>query len=179
MSLPPTLLRTLALHGALAFAPVTWAQAPRPAPTWSSALFVELSSAWVPYANNVPLMASLGLRFADVHEVWARAGYMPVGDDAGHGFGALGYRAALRPRRVVRPLVGGLFAALPATCAHDDAGNPVCTGDPLFVLAATGGVRFEPAQWFGVSATLALGIDSYPNPFGMIELAATFALPLS
>jgi|GEM_PF-3199148 len=179
MRRPAAPLQPLVLLGAFIATPAASAQTPRPARAWSSAVFVELSSSWVPYANDVPLMASVGLRFADVHEVWARAGYMPVGDDAGYGFGAVGYRAALRPRRAVRPLVGGLFAALPATCTHDDAGRPRCTSDPLFVLAATGGVRFEPVPWLGLSATLALGLDSYPNPFGMIELAATFALPLS
>lgn len=147
--------------------------------TWSSALFVELATSFVPVANDVPLMLGVGLRFAGVHEVWARAGYMPTGDDRGYGFGVLGYRAALRPGRVVRPVVGGLVAALPATCGHDAAGRPDCAADPLFIFAATGGVRVEPVPWLGLSATLALGLDSYPNPFGMIELAVIFALPLS
>lgn len=147
-------------------------------PTWSSAVILELAEGFVPYANDIPLMVGAGLRFGDVHEIWARAGYMPVGDDVGHGFGCAGYRAALRPHKVVRPVFGGLFAGLPATCTHDAMGRPSCTSTPLFILAATGGVRIEPAPWLGFSAVLSLGVDSYPNPFGMIEIAQTFALPL-
>ncbi len=150
-----------------------------PSSSWSSALFVELAASFVPYANDVPLVFGVGLRFADVHEVWARAGYMPTGDDRTYGFGVVGYRAVLRPHRLVRPTVGGLFAALPATCGHDAAGKPSCAPDALFIVAATGGVRIEPVPWLGFAATLSLGVDSYPNPFGMIELAVSFALPLS
>jgi hypothetical protein len=151
---------------------------PRAAPTWANAVFIELASGFVPFANDVPLMVGIGVRAAGIHEVWARAGYMPVGDDIGHGFGAVGYRAALRPERLVRPIVGGLVAGLPATCAHDAQGRPRCARPPLFIFAAHGGVRLEPVPWLGFSALLSLGVDTYPNPFGMVELAASFALPL-
>jgi hypothetical protein len=148
-------------------------------PAWSDAVVLELAEGFVPVANDIPLMAGAGLRFGDVHEIWARAGYMPIGDDVGHGFGCAGYRAALRPHKIVRPVLGGLFAGLPATCGHDAMGRPSCTSTPLFILAATGGVRIEPVPWLGLSAVILLGVDSYPNPFGMIEIAQTFALPLS
>lgn len=154
-------------------------QGSAPARSGSRALLVEAAVGFVPYANDVPTMLGLGLRLASVHEVWARAGYMPTGDDRGYGFGVAGYRAVFRPARRVRPTVGGLFAALPATCGHDAAGRPSCAPDPLFILAATGGVRLEPVPWLGVTATLSLGVDSYPNPFGMVEVAVTVALPLS
>lgn len=149
------------------------------APTYASAVVLDVATGYVPYVNDVPLMVGAGVRLGRVHEIWARAGYMPVGDDVGHGFGCAGYRAVLRPQRVVRPLVGGLLAGLPATCGHDAAGRPSCTSTPLFVLAATGGVRLEPVPWLGISAVLSLGLDSYPNPFGMIEISQTFTLPLS
>jgi hypothetical protein len=130
-------------------------------------------------ANDVPLMVGAGVRAGRIHEVWARIGYIPVGDDIGHGFGVVGYRAALRPGRVVRPILGGFFAGLPATCGHDSLGRPTCTPDNLFIFSTTGGVRIEPTPWLGFSALLSLGLDSYPNPFGMVELAVTFAVPLS
>lgn len=147
-------------------------------PSYSHAVFAELASGFVPVANDVPLIAGIGVRVFDIHEVWARIGYMPVGDDVGHGFGVVGYRAVLRPGRVVRPILGGYFAGLPATCGHDAQGRPSCTPDRLFIFSATGGVRIEPRPWIGFSALLSLGLDSYPNPFGMVELASTFTLPL-
>jgi hypothetical protein len=146
--------------------------------TWRDALFVETSVAFIPYANDLAPMLGGGVRFAKIHEVWARGGYIPVGDDMGLGFGVGGYRAVLRPLRVVRPFFGGLVAGLPQTCTHDSLGHQTCTRDVLFIFAATAGVRFEPAAWFGVSASLSLGLDSYPNPFGMVELGVSFALPL-
>lgn len=85
----------------------------------------------------------------------------------------------LRPGKVVRPLFGALAAGLPETCSHDDAGRPVCTKTPIFIFAAVGGVRIEPTPWFGIDTSIALGLDSYPNPFGMVELGVSFALPLS
>jgi hypothetical protein len=140
---------------------------------------LELAESFVPFVNDIPLMVGPGIRFGDVHEIWMRVGYIPVGDDVGHAFGCAGYRAALRPNKVVRPVIGGLFAGLPATCGHDAEGRPSCTSTPLFILAATGGVRIEPVPWLGLSAVLSFGVDSYPNPFGMIEIVQTFALPLS
>ena len=147
--------------------------------TFANALFVEAGTAFIPYANDVPLMLSGGVRFADYHEVWLRGGYMPTGDDRTLGFGAVGYRAVFRPHRVVRPLLGGLVAGLPETCSHDAAGTPVCDKTPIFIFAAQGGLRLEPVPWLGVNASLAFGLDSYPNPFGMVELGVSFALPLS
>jgi hypothetical protein len=146
---------------------------------WSNALFVEASTAFIPHANDVPLMLSAGVRLASIHELWLRGGFMPTGDDRNLGFGALGYRAVLRPGRVVRPLFGALAAGLPETCSHDAAGNPTCTRTPIFIFAAVGGVRIEPTPWLGVNTSLAIGLDSYPNPFGMVELGVSFALPLS
>jgi hypothetical protein len=179
--------RTAALGAALALSTLSSAAIGQPSPprrassgpTYASAIVVDVAGGFVPYANDVPLMLGAGLRLGGIHEIWARAGYMPVGDDVGHGFGCAGYRAALRPHSVVRPVLGGLLAGLPATCSHDAAGRPTCTSTPLFVLAATGGVRIEPVPWLGLSAILSLGVDSYPNPFGMIEIAQTFTLPLS
>jgi hypothetical protein len=55
----------------------------------------------------------------------------------------------------------------------------VCTKTPIFIFAATGGLRVEPLPWLGVQLTVSLGLDSYPNPFGMVELGVTFALPLT
>ena len=147
--------------------------------TFANALFVEAGTAFVPYANDVPLMISAGVRFAKYHEIWIRGGFMPTGDDIRLAFGATGYRAVLRPGHVVRPFVGGLFAGLPETCSHDDAGNPVCTKVPIFIFAAVGGVRFEPVKWLGVNLSIAFGLDTYPNPFGMVELGVSFALPLN
>ncbi len=164
-----------------AIVPSTQAPVPlRSAPqrTWTQALLFDVTAGFVPYANDVPLMVGMGVRIAGIHEVWARAGYIPTGDDTGYAFGCGGYRAALRPHKIVRPIFGALFAGLPATCGHDDMGRPQCTPEPLFILAGTAGVRFEPVPWLGVFSVLTLGADSYPNPFGMIELGASFALPL-
>lgn len=171
------LLRAAILGAATLSAADASAQTAGP-PRFSDAILVEAATGFVPFANDVPLMVGVGVRAAGVHEVWARLGYMPVGDDIGHGFGVVGYRAVLRPGRVVRPVLGGYFAGLPATCGHDDQGRPSCTPDNLFIWSATGGVRFEPHPAIGLSALLSLGVDSYPNPFGMVEIAATFALPL-
>jgi hypothetical protein len=170
---------TLSTLSSVAIAQTPDARRADAAPTYSSAIAIEVAGGFVPYVNDVPLMVGAGVRLGGIHEIWARAGYMPVGDDVGHGFGCAGYRAALRPHSVVRPVLGGLVAGLPATCGHDALGRPSCTSTPLFVLAATGGVRIEPTPWLGFSAVLSLGLDSYPNPFGMIEIAQTFALPLS
>lgn len=52
-----------------------------PPPAWSRALFVEASTAFIPHANDVPLMLSAGLRLASIHELWVRGGFMPTGDD--------------------------------------------------------------------------------------------------
>jgi hypothetical protein len=149
------------------------------AKTGSTALLFDTAVGFVPFANDVPLMLGAGVRFAEIHEVWARGGYMSVGDDVRHGFGVAGYRAVLRPQKLFRPVLGALFAGLPATCTHDAGGHPVCSPPPLFIFAALGGVRIEPNPWLGVSAILQLGTDTHPNPFGMVELGLTFALPLS
>jgi hypothetical protein len=150
-----------------------------PPSDYADALVVESAAAYVPYANDVPLMVGVGVRLARVHELWVRAGYMPTGDDRRFGFGVLGYRAALRPGRFVRPVAGGFVSGLPETCGHDARGEPSCTRANLFIFSGVGGVRFEPAPWLGVSALLAAGMDTYPNPFGMIELGVSFAVPLS
>ncbi len=168
----------------LAFACVTCtavvAHADEPKPKdWSNALFVEAGTAFIPYANDVPIMISGGVRFAKLHEIWLRGGFMPTGDDVRLGFGAAGYRAVLRPGRVVRPFFGGLFAGLPETCSHDARGFPTCEKTPIFIFAATGGVRIEPAPWLGINASLSFGLDTWPNPFGMVELGVSFALPLT
>ena len=70
-----------------------------------------------------------------------------------------------------------MIAGVPATCSHDASGAPVCTDSPLFIFAATAGVRIEPVPWLGITATLSFGTDSYPNPFGMLELGVTLVLP--
>jgi len=141
------------------------------------ALFAEGSAGFVPNASDVPVMIGVGVRFAEVHELWARIGWFTTGDDVNHALGVGGYRLVLRPHRLVRPYVGALVAGLPATCGHDSRGRPSCTGEPLFILSATGGVRFEPVPWLGLQAGLLLGADTYPNPFGMVDLAVTFAFP--
>ncbi len=151
---------------------------PPDVPSFRTALLVEAATGWVPYANDVPLTIGVGVRFLDVHELWVRGGYFPRGDDQWRGVGVGGYRVVFRPRRVVRPTIGAMVAGVSATCSHDSTGAPVCTDSPLFIFAATGGVRIEPAPWIGFSAIISFGTDSYPNPFGMVELAVTFALPL-
>ncbi len=148
-------------------------------PTYATALFVELGVAFVPFAIDVPLVLGTGVRFAKVHELYARGGYIPTGDDTGLGFIVSGYRVVLRPHKIVRPTFGVLVAGLPETCFHDAARRPSCTDRPLFVFAATAGVRFEPTPWLGISSVLTLGSDSYPNPFGMMEVVVSFALPLN
>ena len=150
-----------------------------PSSDYSDSFLVESAVAYVPYANDVPIMTGFGVRVAGVHEVWTRVGFMPTGDDVRLGFGVFGYRAVLRPGRFARPVFGGFVAGLPETCGHDASGEPTCIRKRLFIVSATGGLRLEPTRWLGVSTTLALGMDTYPNPFGMIELGLTFALPLS
>jgi hypothetical protein len=150
----------------------------READAQRTAVLVDVTGGFVPYANDVPLMVGAGVRFADIHEVWGRLGYMPNGDDVGHAFGVGGYRVVLRPGRVVRPFLGGLVAGLPATCGHDREGRPDCSAKALFIFAAHGGVRFEPTPWLGLSLGLSLGTDTYPNPFGMVEAGVSFAIPV-
>jgi len=179
--------RAAALGAALALSTLSSAalgqpsDPPEPAspPTWSSAVFLELAQGFVPVVNDVPLMIGGGVRLGEIHEIWARGGYFPVGADVGHGFGVVGYRAVLRPQKLARPVLGGLFAALPVACVYDDFGRPSCTSSPFFVLAAVGGVRIEPVPWLGLTAVISLGVDSYPNPFGMVEIAQTFLLPFN
>lgn len=143
------------------------------------AFLVELSTGFVPVANDVPMMLSAGLRLAGAHEVWVRGGYMPTGDDAGLGFFALGYRVVLRRDRWLRPILGGLGAVLPEQCTHDAERRPTCDRIPLFVVAATAGLRIEPVRTLGFYAQVALGMDSYPNPFGMAEAGMTVVLPFA
>jgi hypothetical protein len=162
---------------ALAFVS-SWVGLPREARAQRSAVLVDVTSGFVPYANDVPMMIGAGVRLADVHEVWGRFGYMPNGDYVGQAFGAAGYRWVFRPGRVVRPYVGGLVSGLPKTCGHDDAGRPDCSQKVLFIFSATGGVRFEPEPWLGLSLGLSLGTDTSPNPFGMVEVGVSFALPM-
>lgn len=144
----------------------------------SNALVLDVTTGFVPIANDVPIMLGAGVRLTSVHEVWGRFGYVPTGDDRRYVLGVLGYRAVFRPNRVVRPIIGGLVAGLPATCTHDPLGRQTCDQPPLFVFAATGGVRFEPTPWLGLSLMLSFGVDSYPNPFGMVELGVSFFIPL-
>lgn len=144
---------------------------------FSGAIFAEAAIGFVPYVNDAPMTAGIGVRVAGIHEVLARIGYMPTGDDIGHAFGVAEYRVALRPGRWLRPILGGYLAGLPATCGHEK-GRPSCTPDHIFIISATVGVRLEPRPWIGFSALLSLGMDTFPNPFGMIEVATTFALPL-
>ncbi len=143
----------------------------------TKAIVLDVTTGFVPYANDVPVMFGAGIRLAKVHEIWARFGYMPTGDDVRYAFGVIGYHAALRPDRVVRPIFGGLIARLATTCTHD-ANGPTCAHPPLFIFAATGGVRIEPRPWLGLSVMLSLGVDSYPNPFGMVELGLSFFIPI-
>ncbi len=168
----------LSLTASSARADTSPPRAPASQPSYATAVFVERGVAFVPFAIDVPLMAGGGVRFAKVHELWARGGYIPTGDDTGLGFGVGGYRIVLRPDKIVRPTFGLLFAGLPETCTHDAARRPLCTDHPLFIGAATFGVRFEPTRWLGISSVLTLGSDSYPNSFGMMEVVASFALPL-
>lgn len=138
--------------------------------------FVEFATSFVPYANDAPFMLGGGVRIANRHEIWARGGYVLTGDDRRLGFATGGYRYALRPGKLVRPVLGTLVAVIPETCGHDALGNPDCQKKPLFIFAGTAGVRFELSEGFAVAATLTLGTDSYPNPFGMIEGAFVFTL---
>jgi hypothetical protein len=150
------------------------AAAPR---TYRTAVFTEAAAAFIPYANDLVMMVGVGLRLAEIHELWARVGYIPIGDDTGYGVGSGGYRVAFRPRRIVRPLLGVLLAGESATCDHNMYGRPTCSPTPLFIFSGTVGVRLEPVPWLGIATTLAAGTDSYPHPFGMLELAVSFALP--
>ncbi len=142
-------------------------------------VLIELNVGFVPVANDVPIMIGAGVRFDQRHEVWARIGWFTTGDDVNHPFGVIGYREVFRPGALVRPFVGGLIADLPATCGHDAQGTPSCSAPPLYVFSANAGVRIEPCPWLGLYAALMLGIDSYPNPFGLVELGVTFFLPFS
>ena len=148
-----------------------------PARTWRDAVFVEALVGFSPIFNDVPLMVGLGVRIADIHEPWARAGFFANGWDVGYAIAAVGYRAALRPRRLVRPLVGAFIAGEPATCTGIANGHPVCHPTPLFYFAANGGLRLEPRPWLGFLSTLSIGIDSIGFPFGMIEVGVSLALP--
>jgi hypothetical protein len=159
-------LRVLAVLGLALHAGRAQAEAPSP--------FAEIATGFVPVANDVPILIGIGLRFARMHELWARAGTMPTGDDVGLRFGVGGYRIALRPDAVVRPIFGAFVAGLPDACGHDANGRRTCEGFPLLVFAGTAGVRLEPVPWFGVFAELALGLDSYPNPFGIVQLGLSF-----
>jgi hypothetical protein len=149
-----------------------------PAHAQSTAAVVDITTGFVPVANDIPIMLGAGVRFARVHEVWGRFGYFPTGDDRRFAFGVLGYRVAFRPNQIVRPVVGGLIAGLPTTCTHDANHNQNCEQTPLFIFSATAGVRFEPTPWLGISTMLSLGVDSYPNPFGMVEVGVSFFIPL-
>ena len=149
-----------------------------PQRTFRDAVFVEAFVGFSPIFNDVPLMLSVGVRIADVHEVWARAGFFANGWDVGYAIAGVGYRAALRPHRIVRPLVGVLIAGEPATCTGiTSTGHPMCSPNPLFYFAANGGLRLEPRPWLGILSTLSIGVDSIGFPFGLIDLGVSFALP--
>ena len=155
---------------------------PGPAPaaarrTFTDAVFADATAVFIPYANDLLLMIGAGVRIAGIHELWARAGYIALGDDTRYGIGSGGYRVALRPQRMVRPVLGALVAGEAATCDHDASGHPVCTPTALFILAGTAGVRIEPVPWLGLATAVALGTDSYPHPFAMLELGVSIALP--
>ncbi len=149
-----------------------------PTRTFRDAVFVEAFVGFSPIFNDVPLMLSIGVRIADIHEVWARAGFFANGWDVGYAIAAVGYRAALRPHRLVRPLVGFLIAGEPATCTGiSPTGHPMCSSEPLFYFAANGGLRLEPRPWLGILSTLSIGVDSIGFPFGLIDFGVSFALP--
>ncbi len=174
------MLRPNVLRGSAAATAVLALTLAREASAQRTAVLVDVTSGFVPYANDVPLMLGTGVRFADIHEVWGRVAYMPTGDDVRHAFGVAGYRVVLRPEHVVRPFFGGPASSrAPGDVRrHDHEGRPDCAATALFIFAATGGVRFEPAPWFGLSLGLSLGTDTYPNPFGMVEAGVSFAIPL-
>lgn len=163
----------------LSMGAVAHAQEAEPDATFEEALVLDLAVGYVPVANDVPLILGGAIRAGGIHEVFARGGYMPTGDDVSYGFVVLGYRVALLPHELLRPVLGVYAALVPATCTHDDAGNPICDPTPLGIFAAQGGVRIEPLPWLGLFALISIGVDTYPNPFGMVELGASFALPLS
>ena len=140
-------------------------------------LFADVLTAFVPYANDVPVMMGGGVQVALRHEIFAHVGLFPTGDDRGYGVAEIGYRYATRPGKWLRPLFGGRIAAVPATCGHDDVGRPQCVAQGLFIFAASVGLRVEPQPWIAVSSSLSIGVDSYPNPFGMVDVGLTFPLP--
>jgi hypothetical protein len=142
-----------------------------------TALFVDVMTGFVPYANDVAVTVGVGLRIARRHEIYARAGLIPTGDDRGHGAGTIGYRIALRPDKIVRPLFGAVVLGVPQTCGHDAWGRPDCAAPPLFVFAGTVGLRIEPTSWLGLFSVLTIGVDTFPNPFGMVEAGLNFPLP--
>jgi hypothetical protein len=148
-------------------------------PVSASALLVEATSGFVPFGNDVPLMLGVGVELAQRHELLARVGWMPTGDDVNHAFGVVGYRAVFRPGRWVRPYVGALVVGLPATCGHDALSRPACAATPLFIFSATGGVRFEPTPWLGLAVALSAGVDTFPNPFAMLEVGVVWRFPLA
>lgn len=77
----------------------------------------------------------------------------------------------------IRNVLGVLIGGMATTCGHNMYGRPTCSPTPLFIFSGTAGVHFEPVPWLGIATTLVLGTDTYPNPFGMLELAVSFALP--
>lgn len=91
----------------------------------------------------------------------------------GYAIAAVGYRAALRPRRLVRAFI----AREPATCTGIANGHPMCQRNPLFYFAANVGLRLEPRPCLGFLSTLSIGIDSIGFPFGVIEVGVSLALP--
>ena len=62
-----------------------------PTRTFRDAVFVEAFVGFSPIFNDVPLMLSIGVRIADIHEVWARAGVFVNGWDVGYTLAAVGY----------------------------------------------------------------------------------------
>lgn len=158
-------------------APAAAKSSAAPGRTYRDAIFVETWLGFAPVFNDIIPMVGIGVRIADRHELWARAGYIPYGDDRTYGIGAGGYRVAFRPRRIVRPLLGVLIAGEAATCSHEADGHQSCKPDPLFFFAANVGLRLEPRPWLGFSAALSAGSDSLGYPFGDVEIGMSLALP--